>query len=101
MEKKHFLLKLIPPRPTFAENMTEAERNLMQQHVVYWKDLTDKGIAIIFGPVSDPNGAWGLGIIEIEDEDVAHTLTTNDPIIKANLNFSYEIYPMRIGTMRK
>jgi len=36
--------------------MTEVERKIMQEHVVYWKALSDGRIAIIFGPVLDPKG---------------------------------------------
>jgi hypothetical protein len=34
--KKYFVLKLTPPRPTFAEDMTEEERTIMMQHAAYW-----------------------------------------------------------------
>jgi len=40
-----FLRKLIPPRPAFARDMTEAEAGVMQEHVAYWTDPADKGIA--------------------------------------------------------
>jgi hypothetical protein len=36
--------------------MTETERKVMQEHALYWKDLTDKRIAVAFGPVLDPKG---------------------------------------------
>jgi len=39
MDKKHFALKLIPCRPTFAQDMTDEERAIMQQHVVYWREV--------------------------------------------------------------
>lgn len=51
-DKKRFSYKL-PPRPTFVQDMTEAERKAMEEHATYWKDLTDKGIAIVFGLVLD------------------------------------------------
>ena len=35
MDKRHYYLKLIPPRPTFPHDMTEDERRLMQEHVAY------------------------------------------------------------------
>jgi len=91
-DKKRFLYKLIPPRPTFVQDMTEAERKAMKEHAIYWKDLTDKGIAIVFGLVLDPNGPWGVAIVEVEDKLEAHDLGTNDPAIKAGLTF--DIYPM-------
>jgi uncharacterized protein YciI len=92
--KKYFVVKLIPPRPTFAEDMTEKERNIMKQHAAYWADRTDKGFVIVYGPVFDPRGVYGLGIIEVEDEKQAHTLAANDPAAKSGLQ-RFEIYPMR------
>jgi hypothetical protein len=44
-EKNRFLYKLIPPRLTFAQDMTEAERKVMQEHATYWKCLIDDSIA--------------------------------------------------------
>lgn len=32
MNKKYYALKLIPPRPTFSQEMNEQERATMQQH---------------------------------------------------------------------
>ena len=54
---RQFLFKLIAPRPTFAQDMMEAERKVMQEHVVYWKGLADRGVAVVFGPVLDPKGS--------------------------------------------
>ena len=48
--------------------MTEGERDIMTHHVAYWTDEADKRISIVFGPVFDPKGAYGLGIIEVENE---------------------------------
>ena len=93
-EKKHFFLKLIPPRPTFAQTLTEAERKIMQEHAVYWKDLMGKGICIVYGPVFDPQGEYGIGILGVEDESIVQDIQLNDPAVKDGLN-SYEIYPMR------
>ena len=67
-DTKRFLYKLIPPRPTFVQDMTEAERKAMEEHAIYWKGLIDRGIAIIFGLVLDPKGPWGVAIVEVADE---------------------------------
>ena len=98
---KFFLCKLVPPRPTFAQDMTEAERELMQEHGAYWKDLADRGIAVVFGPVADPNGAWGVGVVEVESEADVRALAGNDPTTRSGLNFKVEIYPMPIAVLRK
>ena len=42
--------------------MTDAEGELMQEHINYWKNLVDRRIAIVFGPISDPKGVYGLAI---------------------------------------
>lgn len=90
-EMKQFLCKLIPPRPTFAQDM--------QEHVDYWKDLSDRRIAIIFGPVLDPKGTWGVAIVEAASEPEAHILGRNDPAVQAG--FTFEVYPMPGAVLRK
>jgi uncharacterized protein len=80
--------------------MTEAETKLMQEHVMYWKDLAGRGIAVVFGPVADPNGAWGVAIVEVEDEADARALAANDPTVKSDCNFKFDIYSMPIAVLR-
>ena len=64
----HFVYKLVPPRPTFASDMDETEAALMSKHAAYWRDQLDHGTVIVFGPVMDPAGVWGLGVLETEDD---------------------------------
>jgi uncharacterized protein YciI len=90
---KYFLYKLLPPRPAF-QDMTEAEGELMQEHTNYWKTLVDKRIAVIFGPVADPRGIYGLAIIETEEEAIAQDIRVNDPAIKHDVGFRSEIHLM-------
>jgi uncharacterized protein YciI len=91
---KHFLCRLIPPRPTFAQDMTAVEAKVMEAHVAYWTNLAEKGTALVFGPVADPKGGWGVGILEVEDEAEIQSLTSNDPVMKAGIGATYEILPM-------
>jgi uncharacterized protein YciI len=91
-DKKHFFLKLNPPRPSFAMDMNEDEKKIMQNHVEYWRNLLDKGIAIAYGPVFDPKGGYGVGIIAVDSDEHLDNLIKNDP---ANGLNSYEFYPMR------
>jgi uncharacterized protein YciI len=96
MDKKHFLFKLIPPRPTFAQDTRPEEQRLMQEHITYFKALKDKGLVLLFGPVQEKNGSYGLSVLEVEDEAAARQIAENDPTVKAGLNTA-EIYPMRLG----
>ena len=38
MAKQHYFFKLIPPRPTFMQDMTGEERRLMDEHGCYFQD---------------------------------------------------------------
>src|SRR5262245_29446465 len=91
----HFFLKLIPPRPTFPTDMNETERAAMQRHAAYLAELIEKGAGIAFGPVFDPAGVFGMGIVEAEDEAAARALTDKDPAVTSGVG-RYEIFPMRL-----
>jgi uncharacterized protein YciI len=97
----YYLLKLLPPRPTFPFDMTDPERELMQKHSEYWQMFTDKGAVIAVGPVLDPDGPWGVGIIEVDDDNAAQTLADNDPVVKGNAGFRSVIMPMPSLILRK
>ena len=88
-----FAFKLISPRPTFAHDMTDAERKVMIEHVAYWTGLMEKGIAVVFGPVLDPKGVWGLAVVETSSEAEARAIVPNDPVFKARLG-TIEVHPM-------
>lgn len=96
----HFLMKLVPNRPTFPGDMTDAEREMMQRHAAYCESLVEKGIGLIFGPVFDPAGAWGLGIVEAADMDEAQGLGDNDPAVAAGIG-RYHVAPMRVSFARE
>jgi hypothetical protein len=90
-DKKHFFLKLVPPRSSFTLDMTAEERGIMQQHVMYWKPMINDGTVIVLGPVADPKGGYGMAVLALEDDSLLKTLMENDP---ANGLCSYEFYPM-------
>jgi hypothetical protein len=88
----HYFLKLNPCRPTFAQDMTDAERHIMQLHVAYWGSLMNKGMVVVYGPVMDPAGVYGIGVVEAEDEAQLKEMIKNDPASQIN---NYDYYPMR------
>ena len=61
-----FVFRLKAPRPTFALDMTDEEREIMARHAAYWQPMVDSGRMVIFGPVLDDNGSWGLGVVEAD-----------------------------------
>jgi uncharacterized protein len=94
-EKKHFFLKLNPPRQSFITDMSEEERGIMQRHIAYWAPYVNDGTVIVLGPVMDPKGGYGIAVVSIESEDQLTQIIADDP---ANGLNSYEVYPMRAVT---
>lgn len=91
---KYFLCRLIPPRKSFPFDMSDSERAVMGEHVKYWKGKLAEGIAVVFGPVADPSGPWGLGVVRVPDEAGLKDMTENDPALRSGLGFSYQTVPM-------
>jgi uncharacterized protein len=98
MNKIHFALYLNPPRPTSMQDMSDEERGIMQKHVGYWNNLMAEGKVLAFGPVLDPQGAYGLGIVEVDNEDQVKAMISKDP---ANGLNKYEYYLMKAVTPKK
>lgn len=99
MDKKHYFLKLIPPRPTFVQDMTEEERLLMREHTRYTREHFTAGRLLIYGPVMAAGGAFGMAVLEVADEAEAQQFIEGDPTVKAGLN-KFEICPMQVASAR-
>jgi uncharacterized protein len=89
-----FVFRLIPPRADFAFTMAEDERATMLRHVAYWSNLAAEGTAIAFGPVNDPEGPHGIGIVLVEDMAAAERVRDGDPAQASSHGFRTEISPM-------
>lgn len=90
----YFLLRLNPPRPTFPADMSPLEDKAMQEHSAYWAELSREGTAVVYGPVIDPEGSWGLALVRVSDESASRALAILDPVIVADLGFHYDVLPM-------
>jgi len=66
----------------------------MEEHVAYWTELADKDVALVFGPVLDPAGSYGIGVVAVENEEDVKSLTANDPVAKSERQFRHEAYAM-------
>src|SRR6266566_6187335 len=75
------VFRLKAPRPTFALDMTDEEREIMSRHAAHWQPYIDSGRMVIFGPVLDETGSWGLGIIEAEEKNELLAFAARDPAI--------------------
>ena len=91
---RFFLIRLLAPRPSFMADMTAEEMDVMRRHAGYWAELLGQGVAIAYGPVADPKGGWGAGILKAESEQAVLALRDLDPAILSGRGFSYEVLPM-------
>ena len=65
----------------------------MGLHAAYWRPYIESGQMVVFGPVLDDTGSWGLGVIEAEDEDELRTFASHDPAVTS------KTADLEIGTM--
>ncbi|MDB5805965.1 MAG: hypothetical protein JWN73_3287 [Betaproteobacteria bacterium] len=93
-EPRYFVARLLPPRPTFAHDMNEEEKVLMGEHAAYYRAQMAQGRVVVFGPVGDPAGPWGLGILRARDEAQGRAFTEEDPVLLSRRGFRYELLPM-------
>ena len=61
--------------------MTDEEREIMARHAAYWQPLIESGQMVIFGPVLDETGSWGLGVVETDDEVGLRDFALRDPVV--------------------
>jgi uncharacterized protein len=94
-----FAFRLKAPRPTFALDMSDEEREIMSRHAAYWQPYIDSGQMVVFGPVLDDTGSWGLGVIEAEDEDELRAFAAHDPVVTSG-TADMEIGKMLAGFVR-
>ena len=94
-----FVFRLRAPRPTFALDLTDKEREIMGRHAAYWQRFIDSGQMVVFGPVLDSTGSWGLGVVEAEDEDELRAFAAGDPVVTTG-TADIEIGKMLAGFVR-
>ena len=94
-----FVFRLEAPRPNFALDMTDEEREIMGRHAAYWQPLVEAGRMVVFGPVLDDTGSWGLGVVEAEDEDELRAFAARDPAVTSGTAVM-EIGKMLAGFVR-
>ena len=53
----------------------------MTRHAAYWRLLIDSGQMVVFGPVLDETGSFGLGVVEADDEEELRAFAAGDPVV--------------------
>jgi uncharacterized protein len=94
-----FVLRLIAPRPTFALDMSDEEREIMGRHAAYWQPYLESGQMVVFGPVIESAGSFGLAVVEAEDEEQLRAFAAGDPVVTTG-TAEFEIGKMLAGFVR-
>jgi uncharacterized protein len=95
----YFVYKLIPPRPTFDTDMSDDEAATMGEHAAYWEEQLGRGRVVVYGPVSDPSGTWGLAVVEADAEDDVRALGADDPAVNTGM-CTFDVFGMPVAIVR-
>lgn len=95
-----WLFLIRPARPEMlTEGPTPEEIARVGDHFHYWKELTDKGHALVVGRMqtTDPD-TLGLAIFRAPDESAARSIAEADPAV-ANGVFRMELKPYQVALL--
>jgi uncharacterized protein YndB with AHSA1/START domain len=90
----YFFARLLSQRASFMQDMSAEERQMMLEHGAYWAGQMARGKMLVYGPVADPKGGWGMGVLKVSSEDELVALQSNDPAILGNRGLYYQNLPM-------
>ena len=71
----------------------------MGRHAAHWQPYIESGQMVIFGPVLDSTGSWGLGVVQSDDEDELRDFAARDPVVTTG-TASIELGKMLQGFVR-
>ena len=94
-----FVLRLIAPRPDFAETLTDEERAIMNRHAAHWRPYLERGEMVVFGPVLTDEDSYGLAVVETDDEQALRAFAAQDPVVTSG-TAAFEVGQMASGHVR-
>ena len=68
----------------------------MHRHQAYWHDLLTAGHVVVYGPVADPEGVWGMGVLRAADRAQVLEIGNSDPSVIAGVN-TFEVFEIMGG----
>ena len=94
-----FVLRLIAPRPNFAQTMTDAEQEIMNRHAAHWRPYLERGDMVVFGPILTDDDSYGLAVVETDDEQALRNFAAQDPVVTTG-TAAFELGRMAAGYVR-
>jgi hypothetical protein len=95
-----FVLRLIAPRPSFAQTLTDSEREIMNSHAAHWRPYLERGDMVVFGPVLTDDDSYGLAVVETEDEQGLLEFAARDPVVTSG-TAAFELGRLAAGHVRE
>jgi uncharacterized protein len=95
-----FVLRLIAPRPNFAQTITDAELEIMGRHAAHWSPYVERGDMVVFGPVLTDDDSYGLAVVDTDDEDALREFAAQDPAVTTG-TARFEFGQLARGTVRE
>ena len=92
--RKQFVVHLVGTRPNWPDDMTKEEEQVMGQHFLFLKDLTEKKICLMAGPCMGLR--VGLVILETESKEQAIKIMEKDASVLAGLH-TLEVYDFHLS----
>jgi len=95
-----FVLRLIPPRPNFAQTLTDSERAIMDRHGAHWRPYLERGDMVVFGPVLTEDASYGIAVVDTEDEEALREFAAQDPVVTSG-TAAFEVGRLAAGHVRE
>ncbi|MGA8762831.1 MAG: YciI family protein [Candidatus Sulfotelmatobacter sp.] len=95
-----FALRLIAPRPDFAQTMTDSERAIMNRHAAHWRPYLERGDMVVFGPVLTEDDSYGLAVVDTDDEPALRQFAAQDPVVTTG-TAAFEFGRLAAGHVRQ
>ena len=94
-----FVLRLIAPRPNFAQTLTDSEREIINSNSAHWHPYLERGDMVVFGPVLTDEDSYGLAVVETEDEQALREFAAQDPVV-TTATAAFEFGQLAAGHVR-
>ena len=95
-----FVLRLIAPRPDYAQTLTDSERAIMDRHAAHWRPYLERGEMVVFGPVLTDDASYGLAVVDTDDEQALREFAAQDPVVTTG-TAAFELGRLASGHVRE